>query len=231
MRFCLLLACLVLAGCQSKPPDNEDALSRINSRYQLWTRSLILKIGRVGPNCYFLSSGQEVPLNLTPSDDTELTVAQRAGYLTVTPDGKDFWKVELTEKGRASLAQNEQVSHRSPYGHETGNGCDFYQVEFPIARATAIEITASRPDEQSCEYDFSWRWQPTELASVLQRDAEIFSRLTPQEKEQLSKEINAFGGSPPLPVPFPSSAESSLNKRTAVFTKHSDGWKFDYDRR
>jgi DNA-binding MarR family transcriptional regulator len=223
----IIFSICLMAGC-SGVPSQESALASINSSYGASPRSLTFKIGRVGPNCYFLSSGQQVPADLTPQRDMPLTILERAGYVTVTPDGKDFWKVELSEKGRALQAKHEQVFLREPYGHETGNGCDYYQVDLPVARAVAVQISAMRPGESSCEYDFSWHWQPTELASFLEQDSEIFSKLTPQQKEQLSKQANAYGDSPPLPLPFPANAGNVLAKRTAIFRKHDKGWSFDF---
>ena len=230
-RYGYLLLIFVLAlGCSSSrretgaPPDKEAVLADINSTYKLSPRDLMMKVGRVGAKCFFLSNGQEIPMDLTPSRDMAVIVAERAGYLNVTSDGKEFWKIDLTEKGRALMKQNWAPHLREPYGHETGNGCDYYQADLPIARAIAVEITAVRPDVRSCEYDFLWRWEPTELASILRQDSEILSKLTPVQKEDLSRHVNAFGDSPPLPVPFPVNAENTLNKRTAILEKGRKDW-------
>jgi hypothetical protein len=73
-----------------------------------------------------------MPITLTPSRDVAVTVAERAGYITLKADGNDFWRIELTEKGRSLLARQYEMFNREPYGLETGNGCDSYQVDLPL---------------------------------------------------------------------------------------------------
>ena len=136
----LLIGCFL--GCSgassSKLMDKNTAAAEIKPHLQAADNSLFFLIGRVGTDCVELdSAGRERKIDLNPTSNINTIVAQRAGYATVTPDGKGFWKVALTEQGSAVLA----AANQKPYAPNARNGCDYQQVDFLVATPELVRVT------------------------------------------------------------------------------------------
>ncbi|HWX56669.1 MAG TPA: hypothetical protein VN176_18955 [Verrucomicrobiae bacterium] len=183
-------------------------------------RELIVAAGRVGAHCYLHEPGGKKDLiDKSPAKDIATTVAEKAGYVTVVPNGKDSWQVTLTEKGKASLGRNPY------YGHEVYEGCDFQNARFAVARNHIVDVTGVTPlanNGTTCEAEYSWLWIPTELGKALQVDGSVYKQLTQQQRDDLRAVLNLGAAGERLEVPVPDNKDLSRNKFT--FRKVGDGW-------
>jgi hypothetical protein len=215
MRIAALLLLSVLIGCSSKMMDNKTAEEKMTRSLRTDRYSLFMQIGRVGSNCGSDSvQGIELTKNLTPTS-SEVTLAAKAlGYITIVPDGPNFWKVELTEKGKSAI-------DRKPYGKTTENGCDYQQVNLPLATRELVKITGITADENNPEVEYLWRWKPTEFGEALREGGAAFVVLTPDQRSELVQGM--MGGHPDLPIPVPPG--DFVAKGVTRFKKFTDGWR------
>jgi hypothetical protein len=105
MRISSILFLFALVGCSgSKMLDNATAEETIKRVLKHDGHEMIVLIGRVGANCEtVVIQGDKVEIDHTPTSDIESQIAKTEGYITVAPDGAKYWKVELTEKGKAAV--------------------------------------------------------------------------------------------------------------------------------
>ncbi len=215
MRVAAFLLLSVLIGCSSKIMDNKTAEEKMTRSLGTDRYYIFMDIGRVGSNCGTDSvQGIVLTKNLTPTS-SEVTLAAKAlGYITIVPDGANFWKVELTEKGKSAL-------YRKPYGETTENGCDYQQVNLLLATRELVKITGVTADENNPEVEYLWRWKPTEFGEALREGGAAFVALTPDQRSKLVRGM--MGGQPDLPIPVP--PENLVAKGVTKFKKFTDGWR------
>jgi hypothetical protein len=213
----LLLGCVV--GCSSsKQLDKNTAAAELKPYLQGGDNVLFITIGRVGTNCVELdSAGRETKFELNPMSNINTIVAQRAGYATVTPEGKGFWKVALTEQGSAALA----ATNATPYAHNARKDCDYQQVDFLLATPELVNVLDVTVDENAPQVDYFWRWKVTALGQMLRRDGKVFSTLDPLQQAELQTHI--FGLVELLPLPVP--PEDFSGHATVKFQRTVDGWR------
>jgi hypothetical protein len=190
--LCCVLGC---SGSSSKLMDKDTAAAEIKPYLQAGDNIIFLNIGRVGTDCVELdSAGRERKFDLNPTSNISTIVAQRAGYVTVMPDGKGFWKVALTDQGRAALKG-------TPYASNARNGCDYQQVEFLVATPELVSVTDVTADTNAPEADYSWKWKVTGLGQMLRRDGKVFPTLDPLQQAELQTHIHGLIELVPVPVP------------------------------
>jgi hypothetical protein len=205
-------------GSSSKAMDKSTAAAEIKTHLQGAGNTLLLLIGRLGTNCVELdSAGRETKRDLDPTTNINTIVAQRAGYATVTPDGKGFWKVALTDQGNAALA----AENGKPYASKAGNGCDYQQVDFVVATPELVSVTDVTADMNAPEADYLWKWNVSELGKMLRRDGKVFSTLTPLQQAELQTHIHGLVQFLPMPVP----AEDFIGSSKVTFQRMIDGWR------
>jgi hypothetical protein len=210
-------------GAMDGPPSKERALRDINTRYLVFGRSLDFDIGRTGTDCYFPRNGPPFDIGYRPETDLPTIVAVKAGLVSIKTAGKDRWDVTLTDKGNA-LVNAEGVK---PIHHRVGNGCDEYQITFTIARAHVSEVSGPKAEADTYQYTYLWKWEVTPLGAALRQNGDVYSTLTPLQRDQLQELIKVLDGlteGPVLPVPVPSDADNSPRPGIAVFKKEGDRW-------
>jgi hypothetical protein len=230
-RFWLVIVLVLLVSCSAKrsadlPPDKDQALQEINGRYVTFAQVLSFDIGRTGTECFFLSAGDPIDVGYRPETDLQTIVAVKAGLVTVKPAEKNRWEVSLTEKGKSILSANGS----KPTYHRVGNGCDEYQVSFPIAKAHAFDVAGPKQELDTYEYTYSWKWDVTPLGQALHQDGEVYSTLTPSQKNGLRtfwSEPQGVNNGPALPIPVPAEANNPPHPGTAIFKKEKDRWVFN----
>ena len=212
----LLLGCVLgCSGASSKLMDKTTAAAEIKPHLQAGDNILFLKIGRVGTDCVELdSAGRETKFDLNPTSNINTIVAQRAGYATVAPDGKGFWKVALTDQGKAALKE-------TPYASNARNGCDYQQVNFVVATPELVSITDLTADMDAPKADYSWKWKVTGLGEMLRRNGKVFSTLDPLQQAELQTHIHGLVQPLLLPVP----PEDFIGHSTVKFQRMVDGWR------
>ena len=94
-----IAAFFLLAGC-SGGKDKKAAFEAISESVERDAAGLSVDLGRVGDPC------GDIPAFATTPDLTAQTgyySARKAGLITITPDGSNFWKVELVTGDRKSV--------------------------------------------------------------------------------------------------------------------------------
>lgn len=216
----LLIGCLLgcSGGSNSKLMDKNTAAAEIKPYLHAGDNVLFFNVGRLGTNCVELdSAGRERKVDLNPVSNINTIVAQRAGYATVTPDGKGFWKVALTEQGSAVQA----AANGKPYAPNARSGCNYQQVDFLVATPELVNVVDVTADENAPKADYLWKWNVTALGQMLRRDGKVFSTLDPLQQAELQTHIHGLVEPLPLPVP----PEDFIGHGTVKFQRMIDGWR------
>jgi hypothetical protein len=222
-----LAACLVavalVAGCSGGSLDRKSAAKAIQERFNDEISGIIVNLGRVGPKCFSgYPKGEETPIDLTPDKDLETPLAILAGYVTVRPDGQDYWRVDLTEKGKAAPNMD-----RLKLGddHNTANGCDHRSTMFAIASMEVVQVTGITTDKEkgSGVAEFQWRWKPTELGEMLRENGSVYQKLTLEQRKRLK--IIVFNPTDLTRVDIPVPPNDAIHNAVLPFKKYDDGWR------
>jgi hypothetical protein len=211
--FLILLA--VLAGCSKNTLDKKMAAELIQKVYDKDYAAILADMGRLGSSCEMISDdGSSWTQDLTPSKNAAILALQAVGYATVTPDGPGFWKVELTEKGKA-------LRHGDLLPGSARKGCENQTVDFLLGTRAVTKVTNITGDEKTATVEYSWKWKTTELAHALRKDGKAYAVLTPDQRKTLGRRNTLL--SPGFPIPAPE--EDDVITGTATFAKHEDGWR------
>jgi len=215
--YLVLLLCM-LPGCSIGKLDTQTATQEIQSRFKLNNSSIIITVGRVSEHCIlYTENGVEHERGIKPEQDIDTVVGLKAGYLTVTRDGGDFWKISLTEKGKT--AHDSSWSDPTP---NTSNGCDYQDYGFVVARPELVGVTGISGDRNMARVDYQYKWVPTELGQALRKNGAIYSQLTDMQRILLSvSSHDSYNVKIPRPVP----AEGQLQTDTAIFQKRGGRWR------
>lgn len=206
---------LVLAGCSSNKLDNKTAAKVIRSPLAHDQNTIVTDIGRVGATCvYILDDGKEQASDLSPEENPERVAAEAVGYLSVAPDGPGFWKVALTEKGKA-------VVLGKPAPQPPLKGCDYQQVSFLLATPELVEVTGVTADENAPEVEYLWKWNVTDFGRELRKDGKAFAAMNQSQRTMLAKFVLSRIHKLPIPVP----PEDYTEKGTVQLKKYTDGWR------
>jgi|GEM_PF-5884144 hypothetical protein len=226
-RVVLLLVAGILAGCSSEkkstsekliPMDKNIAAQEIRISLKIEEVDLFVQVGRVGRHCVEKGLyGNSMENSMDPESDLNTIIAKRAGYVTVVPDGKGFWKVTLTDQGNTAMAQG---SEGKPFAHNSGAGCDYQQVDFPLATPELVDVTDLSADQIYPKADYTWKWKPTELGQALRQDGRIYRSLNSVQRVELGVFKRGIAEMLPMPVP----PEDYTKNSTATFKRDKKGW-------
>lgn len=206
----LLLVCAVL-GCSNSMVSRKDALAQIRHQTEINDHGLLVFVGRVGLPC----PHPDRP-DWNPEEDIGTIVARKAGYLTVASDGEGYWKLELTDKGRAFMKSEAVHFNSKQYGD-----CNFGVVNFPLVTKTISEVTGVMPEGNECRAEYKWHFKLTDLGRLLQEKGDVYLQLSLDERIRLGHRVGRE-----LSLPVPDDPEIQLpNTGTAVFRKYDDGWR------
>ncbi|HZU31058.1 MAG TPA: hypothetical protein VFB79_08090 [Candidatus Angelobacter sp.] len=148
MAAVLLLTIFALvSGCSGKK-DQKAIIDALNKGMNHDRIMVYLPLGRVGPACSSLNvESKPVP------DQVVYAGAQKAGLITITPDGPNFWKVELVNPTPQMTDAFKRVSHN------TKDGCDAMALSFSIANKKVAEIqNVHKIADNQSEVEFTWKW-------------------------------------------------------------------------
>lgn len=226
MRSCIpifLGFILILSGCSKQALDANTAFASIDKKLNGEAHRLMVRVGRVGSHCVTLDvNGQTYPVDINPDKDLDTMIASRAGYVAVTPDGKDFWKVALTSSGQAFL----DSQHERPYSPEAPNGCSYSSVDMTLARPVAVKVTSISGDNNAAEATYAWKWQLTDLGTMLRDNGAVYSNLTPEQKAKLTERLSDTTFAPAISAPLPPDQQmNSTYEAKAEFKRSESGWR------
>jgi len=215
-KVALLMMLAILAGCSRNTLDKKTAAELIQKVYDKDYAAIMTDVGRLGSSCEMISDDGRSSWteDLTPSKNATVVALQSLGYVTVTPDGPGFWRVELTEKGKA-------LSHGDLLPTATRNACKAQNVEFLLGTREVIKATDIAGDEKTATVEYSWKWKTTELGQALRKDGKAYAVLTSDQRKSLDSRNTLL--SPRFPIPAPE--EGDVMTGTATFAKYADGWR------
>lgn len=219
----------LMPGCSNTKSetrlDRDTAGHEISSRFEGEDSELLVEVGKVGLHCADQNrDGTKMELPIDPQHQVSHIVAQKAGYISVTREGKGFWAVALTDKGKAALEKqpkDDLPDYTKKDDRNTLNGCDFRQVAFKIARPALVRVMGVTVDEKAPKADFLYKWQTTELGDALRSDGSVFTQLDPLQKAELVTAEFALIYRVPVPVPAAGETESGA----VTFEHYDDGWR------
>lgn len=215
-RFLFAVVVIAVVGC-SNTLDRGMAGEKIKTSSQFGEApELWVNVGRIGLSCE----------PLPPANDTELTVARMAGYVTVKPDGKNFWQVSLTDRGKA-LPEAKKLESDTP---DTKGGCSLQLLSIPLATREFVDVTGiTNSSDNQAQVDFLFKWKPTELGTALTEKGDIYTKLTGDQQFSLNTIIRGrsamFWNAAPLRLPITDMDVSFGDTGRARFEKYDDGWR------
>lgn len=214
IAFLVMLA--ALAGCSKNTLDKKNAAALIQKVYDQDYAAIVADVGRLGSSCPMISDDgrSSWTQDLTPSKNAATVALQSLGYATVTPDGPGFWRVELTEKGKALL-------HGNLLPAAARNACENQSAEYLLGTREVTKVTNITGDEKTTTVEYSWKWKTTELGRALRKEGKAYAVLTPDERKSLDRRNTLL--SPRFPIPAPE--EDDVITGTATFAKYADGWR------
>lgn len=205
--------------------DRETAAHEVSSGLRGEDNALPVEIGKVGLRCEVQNpDGTKAKMPIDAEHSVSHVVAQKAGYVTVTREGKGLWTVALTDKGKAALEKQPKdflPDLTNKDDRNTLSGCDFHEVAFKIASPELIRVTGVTADEKTPKVDFFYKWHTTELGDMLRADGSVFTQLDPLQKAEMMRAVDALVYRAPIPLPPPDRIESG----SATFTRYDDGWR------
>lgn len=149
---------ILTAGCSHRQ-NEKAAIEAINNGLKREPIALYVFLGRVGRKC--------TPI-VALDDDKDLTAvtnfhaAQKAGLITITPDGPDFWKVELVDP------KPELVEFLKKFHYNVKDGCNDIQFNFGVATKSVSEIVQIREiTAEKAEAEFKWNWKLSQAGEKL----------------------------------------------------------------
>jgi hypothetical protein len=162
--FLLVALFVLVAGCSGKI-DQKALIDVLNKSMNRDRIMLYMPLGRVGQACSDLKlESKPIPEQAVYAD------AQKAGLISITPDGAGFWKVEL-------LNPSPQIADAlKGTSHNTKDGCDSMWLRFSVAYKAVADVRNIRKvnDDQS-EVEFTWKWTLAPFGT------KFVSALSPQE--------------------------------------------------
>jgi hypothetical protein len=214
----VLVPLLLLVSMASSSDTNRDAVTAaLNKGMQREFDAFTLALGRVGDNCV---SGESYGHKIQPLLSlTRFHAAQKAGLVTITPDGPGFWKVELVDPKPGVLENLQKMKH------EVIDGCDSIPLIFRVATKTVVDISKVQEiTSEKSEVEFTWKWMLTPFGEKL------VNNLTEQER----RELNAYIHPPRDPVnPDPTfnfadlAASIAPKSEKKALKKAGDSWVLD----
>lgn len=215
MVLALLLAVsLLFTGC-SGGKDKQAAAEAVNKGLRRDALRLLVYIGRVSEKCTPIVGLDE---NQDLTTVTEYHAAQKAGLISITPDGPGFWKVDLVNP------KPEIVEHLKTVTHHPKGGCDALLWAFSVASKTADVVNVRKVTDQKAEVDFTWKW-------LLEPDGvKLVDALTEQERNQTNPylEVVSRRGKHDPSFRLGNMTQSSAPQPgTKTLKKSGDGWVVD----
>jgi hypothetical protein len=194
--LCAVLMFCLLSGCSSDLSER-TASKEIQSRFDEEVRLDFVEIGRIGSHCQWEQDGKIKDLDITPTKELHLIVAEMGGYISITPDGPGYWQVSLTDKGRKA-PNAEQITHHN--FQSKLNGCDFKAYTLAVAQPKLVRVLNIKRAEDVWNVSYTWKWEPTDFGRSLQKGGGLYSKLTFEQIDLLPYNLAGNGMRLPIPV-------------------------------
>jgi hypothetical protein len=149
----LAVVCFFVAGCsRGSKKAVAEALDK-SFRQGRANVSIFVYCGRTGDKC---EDAAKKVFNTNPTTDASYIAAEKAGLISVTADGPDYWKIDVLDMKPAFRERLKTIPH------PTANGCDYQSIEIPLAKKSVIEVTRINAiTDETVEVEYKWKWAIT----------------------------------------------------------------------
>jgi len=215
-----LLLLIMFTACSGNKDklDEKTAADGIRSYLKGNDSRFAVMIGRVATECPYRGvNGEELSDYTDPGPSIEIHLVELAGYVKEATDGPGFWKLSLTDKGKAAAAANQSRNYAVP----PGKGCDYQVVFFTLAAPELVKVTGIVSGEESTQIGYLYQWKLTDLGQMLRDNGQLYSMLDQEQRDRLGKMIQPRV----YRIPFPLPPDSYTNSSSVRVKKFPEGWR------
>jgi hypothetical protein len=168
----LIIGLLVFAVGFSGENDTKAITDALNLSMNKDSIKLVYLIGRVNGKCGSFTKLEPIPAQI------DFIAAQKAGLVTIAPDGPDFWKVELAN------AKPQVLENLKKAKYNEKDGCRSLSMLDTVATKSVVEVkNIHEVTSQKYEVEFTWKWvlAPTGV--------KLIDNLSQKESAQLNNNL------------------------------------------
>jgi hypothetical protein len=209
----VITSVLLLVGCSSGQ-SKQAAVEALNKGWHRESAMMFVKIGRLSQSCADII-GFEKDEDLTKV--TNFRAAQKAGLITIAPDGPGFWKVELVNPNPKVVENLKTIKHT------VRDGCDSMGFVFPVAsKAVAEVLNVHEITSQTAEVEYTWKW------TLVEPGVKLVDNLTHPELIELNAKLQDRNHQPIPNFNLADMTQSGTPRPgKATLKKSGDGWVMD----
>src|SRR5258707_501612 len=142
-----IIALLVFAVGFSNEKDTKAITDALNLSMSKDSIKLDYMIGRVNGKCGSFTTLEPIPAQI------DFIAAQKAGLVTIAPDGPDFWEVELAN------AKPQVLENLKKAKYNEKDGCRSLAMLDTVATKSVVEVkNIYEVTSQKSEVEFTWKW-------------------------------------------------------------------------
>jgi hypothetical protein len=168
----VLVVLLIFTVGFSNETDTKAITDVLNLSMNKDSIKLVYVIGRVNGKCSSFTKLEPIP------EQIEFIAAQKAGLVTIAPDGPDFWDVELAN------AKPQVLENLKKAKYNEKDGCRSLTMFDTVATKSVVEIkNIYEVTSQKSEVEFTWKWvlAPTGV--------KLIDNLSQKELSQLNNDL------------------------------------------
>jgi len=138
---------LIFAVGFSNEKDTKAITDALNLSMNKDSIKLVYAIGRVNGKCSSFTKLEPIPAQI------DFIAAQKAGLVTIVPDGPDFWEVELANAKPQVLENLKKAKYNEKDGCRSLAMLDTVPTKSVVEVKNIYEVTS-----QKSEVEFTWKW-------------------------------------------------------------------------
>ena len=143
----LIVGLLIFAVGFSDEKNTKAITDALNLSMNKDSIKLVYMIGRVNGKCGSFTKLDPIPAQI------DFIAAQKAGLVTIAPDGPDFWKVELANAKPQVLENLKKAKYNEKEGCRSLGMLDTVATKSVVEIKNIYEVTS-----QKSEVEFTWKW-------------------------------------------------------------------------
>jgi hypothetical protein len=143
----VLVILLIFTAGFSNETDTKAITDALNLSMNKDSIKLVYAIGRVTGKCTAFGKQDPIPAQI------DFMAAQKAGLVTIAPDGPDFWKVELANAKPQVLENLKKAKYNEKDGCRSLTMLDTVATKSFVDIKSIYEVTT-----QKSEVEFTWKW-------------------------------------------------------------------------
>jgi len=142
-----IIGLLIFTVGFSNESDTKAITDALNTSMSKDSIKLVYMIGRVNGKCGNYTTLEPIPAQ------TDFIAAQKAGLVTIAPDGPDFWKVELANAKPQVLENLKKAKYNEKDGCRSLTMFDTVATKSVVEVKNIYEVTSLKS-----EVEFTWKW-------------------------------------------------------------------------